>query len=82
MTDHETLLHRLDAHWAAHLGCTTQQLRDGERHVVVRPSEADGTPAPWPLRRGPIVLVTTGAGWVLSVPPDMTERARSGCTGL
>jgi len=82
MTDTQAFLGRLDAHWAAHLGCTTRQLRDGKRHVVVRPSDADDTPPPWPLRRGPVALVTTGTGWVLSVPAGMAERANALCTGL
>jgi len=73
---------QLDIYWAAHLGCSPIHLRDGGHHVVARPSDADGTPPPWPLRCGPVALVTTGAGWVLSVPADMTERAASLCTRL
>lgn len=80
MTDRAGLMRRLDAHWAAHLGCSPAQLRDGDRYVVARPGEADGTPPPWPLRRGPVALVTTGTGWVLSVPTELKERAASRCT--
>lgn len=82
MTDRRNLMNRLDSHWAGHLGCTPTQLRDGDRHVVVRPSNADGMPPPWPLRRGPVAVVTTGSGWVLSVPAGMTERAKSLCVPL
>ena len=82
MIDRQRMLDRLDVHWAAHLGCTPQQLRDDQCHVVARPSQTDGTPSPWPLRRGPVALVTTGTGWVLSVPPDMVQRATMLCTSL
>jgi RimJ/RimL family protein N-acetyltransferase len=75
-------MNRLDLHWAAHLGCSTAQLRDGGRHIVARPADADGTPPPWPLRRGPVALVTTGKGWVLSAPSEMAERARAMCAAL
>ena len=78
--DRKSLVSRLDLHWAAHLGCSPFQLRDAGRHVVARPSGADGVPPPWPLRRGPVALVTTGTGWVLSVPANMIERATSLCT--
>lgn len=82
MTDQQALVGHLDAHWAVHLGCTSHQLRDGGHHVVGQSLETDGTPPPWPLRRGPVAIMTTGTGWVLSVPANMIDRAASLCRSL
>ena len=71
----------LDMRWAFHLGCVEGQLRDGGRHVVRRPEAASQRESPWPLRRGPICVFTTGPGWVMSVPDDVVEVARSLCVG-
>ncbi|MHC5039647.1 MAG: hypothetical protein ACYTHM_20275, partial [Planctomycetota bacterium] len=82
MTISTEFMRRVDAHWASHLGCAAEQLRDGGRHIVARPGSGDGTLPPWPLRRGPVALVTTGAGWVLSLPEERMERAEALCASL
>ena len=76
----------LDVRWASYLGCRPENLHDGGRHIVAQP---EWPPAecrsverlPWPLTRGPLCLFTKGAGWVLSAPRDMGERARRLCGG-
>ena len=69
----------LDSRWAFYLGCSQRQLRDGGNHVVARPGRASEEGSPWPLRRGPICVLTTGRGWVMSVPEKLLDLARSVC---
>jgi RimJ/RimL family protein N-acetyltransferase len=71
------LLTFLDSRWASYLGCSERQLRDGERHLVARPRRASDEGSPWPLRRGPISVFTTGPGWAMSVPENLLDLARS-----
>ena len=78
MTD---LLDFLDSRWSFYLGCTQEQLRDGGRQTVTRPEAASGAESPWPLRRSPITLFTTGPGWVMSLPAELCERASALCLG-
>ncbi|MBD3285463.1 GNAT family N-acetyltransferase [candidate division WOR-3 bacterium] len=69
----------LDEKWASFLGCSTSQLRDGKNHVVTRPKKASVRQSPWPLREGPIAVLTLGRGWVMSVPENLTDTTRSLC---
>jgi len=69
----------LDSRWARYLGCAPEQLRDGGRHIVPRPEVASAADSPWPVRRGPIAVFTTGRGWVMSLPEEMCERVRALC---
>ena len=78
MTD---LLDFLDSRWAFYLGCTEDQFRDGGRHIVTRPEAASSAGSPWPLRRGPIAVLTTGPGWVMSLPAELRDRAGALCLG-
>jgi len=79
MTD---LLAFLDAQWSWYLGCPRGQLHDGHKHVVARPQAASEKGSPWPLRRGPVVLFTTGHGWVMSLPEQLLGAARTSCLDL
>lgn len=75
------LISFLDTHWTSYLGCSADQIRDGRRHIIARPAVASQSDSPWPLRRGPICLFTTGAGWVMSVPAHLLDVAHSLCIG-
>ena len=72
----------LDSRWAFYLGCSRSQMRDGGRHIVVRPDGASDEGSPWPLRRGPICVFTTGPGWVMSLPGNLREAADALCAGI
>jgi RimJ/RimL family protein N-acetyltransferase len=72
----------LDSRWAFYLGCSERQLRDSGRHIVVRPHGASEEGSPWPLRRGPICVFTTGQGWVMSLPGNLREAADALCMGI
>ena len=69
----------LDSRWAHFLGCSPGELRDGKRHIVTRLQAASARKSPWPLREGPIAVFTTGKGWLMSVPENLTGIARSLC---
>ena len=72
----------LDSRWAFYLGCSQHRLRDGGKHVVVRPERASEEGSPGPLRRGPIGVFTTGRGWVMSLPANLREAADALCMGI
>lgn len=69
----------LDERWAACLGCSPGQLRDGGRHIVAAPEFTEPVRRAYPLRRDSIGLMTYGDGWVLSVPPRLLGRAAAVC---
>jgi len=69
----------LDECWAACLGCSVAQLRDGGRHVVATPQSTGSMKRPYPLKPESISLVTYGQGWILSVPPPLLEQAKALC---
>ncbi|KKK93707.1 hypothetical protein LCGC14_2690200, partial [marine sediment metagenome] len=75
------MIGRLDECWAAVLGCSVEQLRDGERHVMTVPQSTSGVQRPWPLREDSIALLAREEGWVLSVPAALQQRAIDLCIG-
>jgi len=71
---------RLDTWWAAALGCLAKDLSDGRTHSVAAPEPIDRSNSPFHWTAFPIALVTTGKGWVLSVPERLVGEAEKTCT--
>ncbi len=72
----------LDRWWSSSLGCSIEDFHSEIHHVVDGPEAPDSWPKPFPMTKRCVSLVTTGKGWVLSVPADVREEAERECHGL